>query len=212
MITTIGRWANAPDLIEPIVGYRAWRFTASERAVQLLPVTLIADDLGDENPWEGAWSGWVSASCPGRDERTHLAPDEGCSCGFYAMKTPDAVACFTATGHVPLYDDDTDVTNGVVFGRIELAGKVIEHETGYRAERARIAELIPTTTDGGVTLLVARRLGLPLGPIWDTAPLVREMEEMEGGEQDGIPHPGLRDRLRLRLHRRHFHVIPGGLD
>ncbi|MCD6022339.1 MAG: hypothetical protein K0R20_2049 [Actinomycetia bacterium] len=51
----------------------------------------------------------------------------------------------------------------MVFGRVELAGKVIEHETGYRAERAHIAELIPTTTDGGVTRSLARRLELPLG-------------------------------------------------
>ncbi len=42
MITTIGRWANAPDLIEPIVAYRAWRYTASERAVHLFPITVTA--------------------------------------------------------------------------------------------------------------------------------------------------------------------------
>lgn len=215
MITTIGRWANAPDLIEPIVGYRAWRSIASERAVRLFPITAADDDLG-VSEWEGAWSGWVRASCPTRDEVAHLAPDEGCSCGFYAMKTPDAVAWFTASNHVRPYVEDSDGVNGVVFGRVELAGKVIEHETGYRAERARIAELIPTTTDGGVTLSLARRLGLPLGPIWDTAPLVREMqdelEEIEEGTRSSRPHPGLRDRLRLRLHRRRFHVIPGGLD
>ncbi|HET6791336.1 MAG TPA: hypothetical protein VFI35_07090 [Actinomycetota bacterium] len=132
------------------------------------------------------------------------------------MKTPNAVACFTATSHVRPDADDPDVTNGVVFGRVELAGKVIEHETGYRAERARIAELIPTTTDGGSTLSLARRLELPLGPLWDTAPLVREMqddlEEFEGGTRSSRLHPGLRDRLRLRLHRRHFHVISGGVD
>lgn len=87
MITTIGRWALAPDLIEPIVGYRAWRYTARERAVQLFPITVT--DLGGQNAWEGAWSGSVRASCP-TDEGTHLAPDERCSCGFYAMKTPDA--------------------------------------------------------------------------------------------------------------------------
>ena len=42
MITTIGRWAHAPDLIEPIVAYRAWRYTASERAVHLFPITVTA--------------------------------------------------------------------------------------------------------------------------------------------------------------------------
>jgi hypothetical protein len=108
--------------------------------------------------------------------------------------------------------DHADESYGVVFGRVELAGKVIEHETGYRAERAHIAELIPTTTDGGVTRSLARRLELPLGPTWDTSALVREMQEMEAGGQNRLPHPGLRDRLRLRLHRRRFHVIQGALD
>lgn len=211
MITTIGRWAHAPDLIEPIVAYRAWRYTASERAVHLFPITVTAYDLGEEIAWEGAWSRWVRASCPASDERTHLPPDEGCSCGFYAMKTPDAVARFSVMNEVPPDADHTDVSNGVVFGRVELAGKVIEHETGYRAERARIAELIPTTTDGGVTLSIARRLGLPVGPAWDTGALVREMQEMEEDRRNRL-HLGLRDRLRLRLHRRHFYVIPGGLD
>lgn len=208
MITTIGRWARAPDLIEPIVGYRAWRYTANVRAVQLFPITLTAHDLGEENPWEGAWSGWVRASCPTSDEGTHLAPDERCSCGFYAMKTPDAVDWFAAMGHDRTDADRTDASKGVVLGRVELAGKVIEHETGYRAERARIAELIPTTTDGGGTVSLARRLELPLGPVRDTAPLVRELQEIEAGGRN--PHPGLRDRVRLRLHRRHFRVIQGG--
>lgn len=210
MITTIGRWAHAPDLIEPIVGYRAWRYIASERAVRLFPITAADDDLG-ESEWEGAWSGWVRASCPTRDEVAHLAPDEGCSCGFYAMKTPDAVASFTAMSQIRTDGDPADELNSIVFGRVELAGKVIEHETGYRAERAHIAELIPTTTDGGVTLSIARRLRLPLGPAWDTAALVREMQDMEAGRRNRL-HLGLRDRLRLRLHRRRFQVIQGGLD
>lgn len=210
MITTIGRWAHAPDLIEPIVGYRAWRYIASDRAVRLFPITAADDDLG-ESEWEGAWSGWVRASCPTRDEVAHVAPDEGCSCGFYAMKTPDAVATFTAMSQIRTHGDPADELNSIVFGRVELAGKVIEHETGYRAERAHIAELIPTTTDGGVTLSIARRLGLPLGPAWDTAALVREMQDMEAGRRSRL-HLGLRDRLRLRLHRRRFQVIQGGLD
>ena len=211
MITTIGRWAHAPDLIEPIVAYRAWRYTASERTVRLFPITATPEDLGGENAWEGACLAWVRASCPTLDGGTHLAPDEGCSCGFYAMKRPDAVATFTAKSQARTYPDDDDMSNSVVFGRVELAGKVIEHEIGYRAERARIAELIPTTTDGGVTLSIARRLGLPAGPAWDTAALVGEMQEMEADRRNRL-HLGLRDRLRLRLHRRHFHLIQGGLD
>jgi len=50
----------------------------------------------------------------------------------------------------------------VVLGRIELAGKVIEHEWGYRAERARIAELIPFRGTEQSVMILAARLGLPI--------------------------------------------------
>lgn len=63
-----------------------------------------------------------------------------------------------------------------MFGRVLLAGKVIEHAIGFRAERARIAELIPTTTDGGITSTVATRLGVPLGPTIDTTPMADVMK------------------------------------
>jgi hypothetical protein len=51
----------------------------------------------------------------------------------------------------------------LVLGRVALAGKVIEHEHGYRAERARILELIPIQgTEVSVKHLGAL-LGLPVG-------------------------------------------------
>jgi hypothetical protein len=54
---------------------------------------------------------------------------------------------------------------GVVLGRVELAGKVIEHSLGYRAERARIAELISIEEDRRSAGELALRLGLPLAAI-----------------------------------------------
>jgi hypothetical protein len=51
----------------------------------------------------------------------------------------------------------------LVIGRVDLAGKVIEHDFGYRAERARIAELIPAAGAERAALRVANRLGLRLG-------------------------------------------------
>lgn len=50
----------------------------------------------------------------------------------------------------------------VIFGKIAVAGKVIDHEFGYRAELARILALIPlegTETDAKV---LASHLSLPL--------------------------------------------------
>jgi hypothetical protein len=159
-----------PDGIEPVVGYRAWRFELDRQGVSLYPLSLLGED-GGPSVWNLAVRGWATASClinprkglhvvgdcacGGDDPRCpicsppHPAPQEGCSCGFYALKA------------VPL--DMSCGGSDFVFGRVELAGKVIEHDFGYRAERARIAELIPISGAQRSALHVANRLGIPIG-------------------------------------------------
>jgi hypothetical protein len=169
---------RVPDGIEALIGYRAWRFEGAH----LLPITL---PFGTTSPWDGANQHWVSAACrvdtPGVPRETvrrsletlyqklgyrpdlklvpdpdpHVVPDERCSCGFYAMKTLRAVR----EPHV--FD--------VILGRVELAGKVIECTAGYRAERARIVELIPIEGSEREAIRLANHLGLPLSsavPPW----------------------------------------------
>jgi hypothetical protein len=119
-------------------------------------------DLEPPSPWDGAHRDWVSASCD--RFAPHLAgfgpelcvnclrhdvPDEGCTCGFYATKT---LAVFLGGSF----------RRDCILGRVELAGKVIECTAGYRAERARIVELIPLRGTEPVAIRVARRLRLPL--------------------------------------------------
>ncbi|TMK92025.1 MAG: hypothetical protein E6G37_09900 [Actinobacteria bacterium] len=159
----------APDGIEPLVGYRAWRFALDRQGVSLY-------SLGGPgcfgSSWDVAVFGWATAACrvdrrrrlrPVSDHAcdgtsgclvcgpAHRAPQEGCSCGFYAMKELEPLTLF------PHREGD------LVIGRVDLAGKVIEHDFGYRAERARIAELIPVTGAERAALRVANRLGLRLG-------------------------------------------------
>jgi hypothetical protein len=158
---------RVPDGIEPFVGYRAWLFALDRRGVSLYPLSGF-----DRTPvWNTAVRGWATASCLryplegirvvddcacGGDDpncricgRLHTAPQEGCTCGFYALKeVPLGMSCGGAD---------------FVFGRVELAGKVIEHELGYRAQCARIAELIPITGTQRSALRVANRLGIPIG-------------------------------------------------
>jgi hypothetical protein len=211
MIPTIGRWAEAPDLIEPIVGYRAWRYTLSE-GVHLLPFNGAAA-LWPKSEWDDAWEAWVTSSCRVPRVVTHLAPDEDCTCGFYAVKSREDVGAYTPGLIYQLGGTREDGGDGAVFGRVLLAGKVIEHATGYRAERARITELIPTTTDAGTTLALASRLGIPLGPTLDTAPLLLGMEEFFGLSPTEQPsRPGLLDHWRLKRHARHFRLIQGTRD
>ncbi len=50
----------------------------------------------------------------------------------------------------------------VILGRVEFAGKVIECISGYRAERARIAELTPVVGTEREAMRLANHLGLPM--------------------------------------------------
>jgi hypothetical protein len=169
---------RVPDSIEPLVGYRAWLFSDDLNEAALFP--LSGRDPASPSPWEGANRRWVFATCffgsappisktmmerwelissklgmpldavLGR-AAPHTIPGEDCSCGFYATKTLDSVP--------------RPYGSHVILGRVQLAGKVIEYTAGYRAERARIAELIPLSGSEGSAKRLAFHLGLPLAPV-----------------------------------------------
>jgi hypothetical protein len=154
-----------PDGIEPIVAYRAW----SCRVDGIEPTLLSLGGHGGD-VWNDASDNWVRASCamfhwmseaareafhdrglpvPSLTEGDpHAAPAEGCTCGFYALKS--VTDAFEMFGRV----------DRNLIGRVKLAGKVIEHEFGYRAQRARIDALIPIVGNESLTALVALRRGV----------------------------------------------------
>jgi hypothetical protein len=138
---------RVPDGVEPISAYRAWNYSTGGRA-KLLP--LSAGFGSWPNAWEGVGSGWVTACCG--YSRGHKTPSEDCRCGFYSLKELDSAIDLVAP--IELSEPRPDRGWPVVLGRILLSGKVIEHEIGYRAERARVAELIPfRSTERSVTRL-----------------------------------------------------------
>lgn len=108
----------------------------------------------------------------------HPAPDEDCRCGFYAIKSPHDGDVLEAVVRAQVSGESTDRA-GLVFGRVHLAGKVIEHTFGYRAEWARIVELIPTTTDATITSALAARLGIAVGRAADTTGMFHAFGEEE---------------------------------
>jgi hypothetical protein len=54
-------------------------------------------------------------------------------------------------------------TATAIVGRVELAGKVIEHDRGYRAGLARVAEILPIEGQRVRNEAVAHRFGVPIG-------------------------------------------------
>lgn len=177
---------RVPDGIEPLVGYRCWSYSAALTGVALYPVMRMGVGHLDPSPWTGAESRWVKAHCfgeapisrlhagrllceilgvapeaPGgavpKAAPSHEVPMEDCSCGFYAMRDLDR-----GLVDMSLYGMLTQRAQLYVLGRVLLAGKVIEHAEGYRAERARIAELIPVKGTEEPVSALAAALGLPM--------------------------------------------------
>jgi hypothetical protein len=167
-----GRAAErVPDGITPLVGYRAWQVVEEEGGLVFYPLSHRSRE------WVGATAGWVSSTCPVEPddlfrlkpgdrplrivELLHDAPGERCTCGFYAMKELHPhllqLVAFAQRAERTQRSDAT-----FVLGRVELAGKVIEHARGYRAERARIVELIPLRGSERHVGSIARRVGVPV--------------------------------------------------
>src|SRR6266576_981929 len=155
-----GQRNRIPDGIDPIVGYRAWYYEIGPRGARLHPLIQRGSGVAaGASDWDGASWWWVKATCSRGAASWHVAPEEECTCGFYAMSTlpPVVSGCGFRTAQIGPASN-----SGVVMGRVELAGKVIEHEWGYRAERARIAELIPFRGTERSVMILAARLGLPI--------------------------------------------------
>ncbi|HKF81197.1 MAG TPA: hypothetical protein VKB17_10260 [Thermoleophilaceae bacterium] len=115
--------AVAPDLIEPVVGFRKWRVVRDHLTSPYIPLRwdepLVRARCFPANRSLLFGEGWL--------DETHSAPHPRCKCGVYAWhRLPRA-------GTMP----DPDRAYGVValWGRIEV------HEDGMRAEHAAIRAL-----------------------------------------------------------------------
>jgi hypothetical protein len=73
----------------------------------------------------GARQPWPSPTFEATCHTCGTVPGWNCTCGIYATKAEQR----WGTGY------------GAIYGRVELTGNVVEHDQGYRAERARIIEL-----------------------------------------------------------------------
>ena len=138
----------APDLVDPVVGFRAWRIVGGRLLSPYIPCTwegrVMHAACFDANRRLQQGRGWLAED--------HVSPHPDCQCGVYAYHRPGAQA----------YYGEWEMCEGVVtaWGRIEA------HRDGLRAEHARIEALaMPPRHDPsrqGTVQAIADALGVPL--------------------------------------------------
>jgi hypothetical protein len=117
-----------PALVRRRADLRAWR---------VWRVVRHRDGLRLRSPvYEDEWSPGEPLAAVCRAERSHRAPADGCSCGFYGLSAPDRL------GRYLVGRDDPSVVVCRVVGEVALWGLVLEGESGWRAEYAYPSRII----------------------------------------------------------------------
>jgi hypothetical protein len=115
--------AGAPDLVEPVVGFRAWRIVGSRLLSPYIPCRwdgrVMHATCWPANRTLMHGRGWL--------DEPHDSPHPACQCGVYAYHRPGVQA----------YYGEWEWVEGIVsvWGRIEA------HRDGLRAEHARVEAL-----------------------------------------------------------------------
>ena len=140
----------APDLIDPVVGFRRWRVVGDHLSSPYIPLRwdepVVHARCYPANRGLLFGEGWL--------EEPHHAPHPRCKCGVYAWHRPPAPG--------PLPDPAR------VLGAVSLWGRIEVHTDGMRAEHARIDALglVPELGSAHRRRMagIAERLGVPLVP------------------------------------------------
>jgi hypothetical protein len=115
---------SAPDLVEPVVGFRAWRVIEDRLLSPYIPCrwdgrVMHAECYPANRSVVFERRGWLG--------EPHEVPNAACQCGIYAYHRPGVRATY----------GEFDWLEGIVtvWGRIEV------HRDGLRAEHARVEAL-----------------------------------------------------------------------
>jgi len=115
--------ATVPDLVDPVVGFRAWRIVGGRLLSPYIPCRwegrVVHAECWPANRSLVRGRGWLA--------EPHVSPHPACQCGVYAYHRPGVQA----------YYGEWEWVEGVVtvWGRIEA------HREGLRAEHARVEAL-----------------------------------------------------------------------
>ena len=149
---------GAPDYCDPVLGWRVWHVVAAAREPRLVSVFRHAVWPHDD-ALRAACTRRVFGIRPRHCRHGHTAPWPDCHCGIYATQ---------ATAFSEYLDDYVRFLAGnllkkrlLVFGRVSLWGRVVEHDLGWRASHAFPERLfvIPGRVDTRTVEAAIRGLG-----------------------------------------------------
>lgn len=127
---------EVPDFIGYLHGFRRWRAIVCKDDVWL-------ESLVSRERWVPGslpdGTAYLSAFCPNAGIGAHREPpDESCNCGIYAWK--DEFYLWNE-GYEPVERRGDGVVEVVVAGEVQMWGKFMGAERGYRCQHARIYAL-----------------------------------------------------------------------
>jgi hypothetical protein len=158
--------AAAPDLVEPVVGFRKWRVVGDRLTSPYIPLrweqAAVHARCYPANRTLVFGRGWLDAP--------HDAPHPACKCGVYAWHA------LPSAGPVP--DPDR------AFGVVALWGRIEVHEDGMRAEHAAIRALAYSPPLGAAHRRRMTAIAAHLG-----VDLVEEAELRDAASRHGAPVP-----------------------
>ena len=120
---------------EPIVGWRQWNFMYPHFLANLGNDTIYVPREKIEAHCEQYST--IGALVLRKDHSEHQAPHLTCMCGIYAYKEKPRLLreiSNSCSGFIPRKAMTELIRTRLVYGEINLWGKVIEHEDGYRAQ------------------------------------------------------------------------------
>src|SRR4051812_41027886 len=121
--TRQGALTRAPDLVEPVIGFRAWRVLDDRLLSPYIPCRwdgrVMHAACFPANRSLTFGDGWLAAP--------HASPHPRCKCGIYAYHRPGAQAYFGEWQWVE--------------GIVSVWGRIEAHADGLRAEHARVEAL-----------------------------------------------------------------------
>jgi hypothetical protein len=165
---------NAPDGIEPIVGWRMWILPIPGMMAQKgYRSRFLLHSLNNEVWWPRKP---LRAACNGslrQFGRHGVAPEWSCDCGIYAVKGIEQILSSVLFSIGPVLGIEQILSSvlfsiGPVLGEVSLWGKIVVHDQGYRAQYAYPKRLwVPARMPDNLTSLL-EVYGVPVGSTEDT--------------------------------------------